>query len=56
MKQSSSEKQIRLRKLTKGQVIEEEAYRSQLKRSWARRPGETWEEKLKREQAEDSDE
>ena len=55
MKQSSSKQQVRLRKLTKVQAAEEEIYRKQLISSWAKRPSESWEEKYKREQAEDSD-
>ena len=55
MQQSSSKQQVRLRRLTKAQAAEEEIYRKQLISSWAKRPGETWEDKYKREQAEDSD-
>ena len=51
MRQSKSDKQVFLRKLTKVEAQEEEIYRRQLKESWCKRPGETWEEKYKREQA-----
>ena len=44
-----------LRDLTKGEAAEEATYKHQLIRSWAKRPGETWEKKLEREERENAE-
>jgi len=41
-----------MRELTKSEASEEAIYRRQLKASWGRRPGETWNKKLEREETE----
>ena len=53
MKQSSSEKPLRRRKLSEQELIDEGIYRSQLRMKWCKRLDETWPEAFERKRMED---